>query len=50
VRSTCDKENGQILFRDAHLSGIRFPEKQKRGLERKPKATLGTCDRVLLSP
>ena len=30
VRSTCDKENGQILFRDAHLSGIRFPEKQTR--------------------
>jgi hypothetical protein len=26
--STCDKGKGQILFRGAHLSGIRFPKKQ----------------------
>lgn len=49
MRSTCDKENGQILFRDAYLPGIRS-QRSRRRLERKPTATLGTCDRVLLFP
>jgi hypothetical protein len=46
VRSTCDKVNGQILFRAVSYlvprEGIR--------VERKPTVALGTSDRVLLFP